>query len=525
MNKEIERAFERRPPQDRVAALIHDHVNGMLNEVTALELESLLERFPELTDDCCDQHMIEGLIRAKACAYQDCIPCPSFAFDEPVSPGNALTIRSPEVCLATASSATGIPSLSRYLITVILILAFSSIGGGFLFFHFLPRGSNTQAPPLIAARPDPVEKTETYDAQIVRTNSVFWEKTEDYFFEWESVKVGRTLKFLQGSIEIVFPKGVHVILEGPAELTVVEPQMVEVKQGRIMARVGKDGAGFTVDTPTGRIVDRGTEFGVDIRPEKGIDVVVYRGKVDVFPENSSSIEKLSVFQGEGIVIDAAGTISPVKMVEAGYFLSSAQPRSVRHKIIASVNDNVRESMALKFYEIVYGGFHEDAVAYLDRCHEWNGIDENGLPVELLGGDYIRSFNDDKFNPDYRLTVELAVPATLYIFLDQRSEIPKWLEDDFIKTDLVVGLDEGWKPQSPEQLQEVFGFFNIKTPKYQKKFLESSNFYCAIGPGQSVDSQFHVWKKVIPEPGTITLGSVVNIGMHNQYGIVAVALTP
>lgn len=40
-----------------------------------------------------------------------------------------------------------------------------------------------------------------------------------------------------------------------------------------------------------------------------------------------------------------------------------------------------------FYRIVHAGFGEEQLAYVDRVHQWNGVDEQGLPSELLGGEY------------------------------------------------------------------------------------------------------------------------------------------
>ena len=89
-------------------------------------------------------------------------------------------------------------------------------------------------------------------------------------------------------------------------------------------------------------------------------------------------------------------------------------------------------------------FDEDVLAYTDRTHQWNGITANGLPGELVGGDYIMTANDARDNVPYELDVELKAEATLYILWDNRNAIPNWMTNsvglDFVNTGLLVGND-------------------------------------------------------------------------------------
>lgn len=398
--------------------------------------------------------------------------------------------------------------------------------------------SEIAAIPTIEVPPDPtIDQSEKQTipppinpmtAQIVRTSGIIWETPSERFYEWEQVSVGRTLRFLKGSIEVVFSQGVHVILEGPAEMTIDGPLSVNVKQGRVMARVGKEGLGFTVNTPTGRIVDQGTEFGVDINPEKGVKVVVFDGKVDVFPDPNKTSVMVRIQQGEALSIKKTGDIAPAKMVEAGHFLPAAQPRFQNYsqgstRAILSVTDNIRDSGASKFYEIVHGGFREDVLAYVDRLHEWNGIDGNGLPNILLGGDYIRTFNNDRLLEDYQMTVEVGVPARFYVLLDRRSNIPDWLQNDFVKTTMLVGLDEVWSRYTDSHIEHLKRSTGARTDEeLDALFNNSPSVQRGSGPGVSIDNRFNVWVKELPQPGKVTLGAL-NSGArgNNHYGIVVV----
>ena len=134
--------------------------------------------------------------------------------------------------------------------------------------------------------------------------------------------------------------------------------------------------------------------------------------------------------------------------------SASRPsRTARPASSTAVSDNVRSPEATYYYEIVPGGLDEDVPAYVDRKHEWNGVDGAGIPACLLGADYVRTFNDDRYLRDYEMEVRLARTADLYVFLDPRMQIPAWLSSQFVDTGLKIGIDEvQW--QHPEDGRPV-----------------------------------------------------------------------
>ena len=156
------------------------------------------------------------------------------------------------------------------------------------------------------------------------------------------------------------------------------------------------------------------------------------------------------------------------------------PPQVRHDqrptpVIASVSDNIRLHDTAKYNRVIPAGFEEDCRAYVDREHEWNGLDKHGLPSFLVGGDYVMTFNEDKTATELALTVQLAQPANLYVLIDNRVPPPEWLTRDFVDTNVDVGLDE------------VHSHVNIET---------------ATGAGKSLDQFYSVWKREVHEPTSI-----------------------
>jgi hypothetical protein len=150
------------------------------------------------------------------------------------------------------------------------------------------------------------------------------------------------------------------------------------------------------------------------------------------------------------------------------------------RIVATVSDNVRSLQTAKYYRVIPHGFREDCRAYVDRMHQWNGVDARGLPPFLLGGDYVMTFNDDKIANEIEIAVGVSQPANLYVLIDDRVTPPEWLKRDFVDTNWDVGSDEGWE----DRVIDV-----------------------ATGPGQSVEHVFSVWRRVVGEPTTVILGAL------------------
>jgi hypothetical protein len=181
-------------------------------------------------------------------------------------------------------------------------------------------------------------------------------------------------------------------------------------------------------------------------------------------------------------------------------------------LIAAVRDNLSTDSRPKFYAIVPQGFREDAKVYVDRRYEWNGLDGRGLAPELIGGDYIRTFNDDKAQEDLELVVTLADAADLYVLIDERYPVPAWLAADFAPTELRVGIDLGTKTGAGDEPAPPLGV------TVERRL--------GIGPGRSVDVPVVVWKREVRGAGEVRLGPLPSetlpTGRGSMYGVVAVA---
>lgn len=344
-------------------------------------------------------------------------------------------------------------------------------------------------------------------ARVIALSTMQWSPDSKVFNEWTFVSPGDVVKFDKGQLSLFLSTGAEVLIEGPADVTFASMEKLIARQGKIAARVGPDAVGFSIETPHLNVIDRGTAFGLSVDANSRSAVVVYDGIVDLDILGGEDRARRRLEKGEGLSVDQKGGLNRITSVESAEFLepphanrSAAGPGLV----IESVNDNIRSLETAKYFRIVPRGFREDCIAYVDRDHEWNGLDSAGLPPFLLGGDYVMTFNDDKIVTDFEMAVTLNQPANLYVLLDDRVPAPEWLKRDFVDTHWDVGSDEG----------------------FADRIIDRS-----VGAGQSIDHVCSVWRRTIAEPGCVTLGALTQeksstpalVVERSMYGVVATPL--
>ncbi len=92
------------------------------------------------------------------------------------------------------------------------------------------------------------------------------------------------LEFSRGFVKLGFPSGASVVLEGPCRFRLDEKEALSVLHGRASIHTPQGAQGFRIDTPGGRFVDLGTEFGLAVGSDGAAPVVlteVFKGEVEV----------------------------------------------------------------------------------------------------------------------------------------------------------------------------------------------------------------------------------------------------
>ncbi len=354
---------------------------------------------------------------------------------------------------------------------------------------------------------DAVREPNGRSARVVNISNVEWSSGAKQYDEWSFVEPGDTLRIERGLVNLFFDNGAELLIEGPADVDFVSLKKIFARKGKLAARVSPSAIGFSIETPHANVIDRGTAFGLSVDENNRTDVVVYEGMVDLDVLGNNAPARRRLERGEALSVSRLGELSRITTVESTKFLEPPQVRAAGGRaepVITSVSDNVRSLETTKYYRVIPGGFREDCRAYVDRFHEWNGVDQRGLPPFLVGGDYVMTYNDDKIVTEFEIAVGLSHPASLYVLFDDRVPPPAWLKRDFVDTHWDVGSDEG----------------------YDDRIIATG-----IGPGESIDHTCSVWRRDVTEPTTVVLGALGNEKFalpavdveRSMYGVVAVPL--
>ena len=416
-------------------------------------------------------------------------------------------------CIPARTSATA--SLVWGLAAAVCLIA------GTLFSAWTWQRADTRLAP-VAARPPAMEKQNQVAPVLGRLMPVAaetrWSLGRPGAREQgtETVHFGDTIWLSEGAAELRLLSDTAVQLEAPLVVQAVSLDRFRVLSGRIKVDVPKGSEGFTVETASAEIVDLGTVFSVEVT-SCNTDLVVFQGQVDLKAvgrdSNGQAVAGATrrFYTGEAVRVSRDGTLSRIVNVYQAT-RPSAGGGVASDPIITSVKDNISRGDVWKYYEIVAGGMTEDARAFVDRRHEWNGATADGMPPYLVAGDYVKTFNDDKVTDDLKIDVTLNHPATLYVLLDERVTPPSWLVERFVNTGDEIGVDEAW--------HDPLNF----TPGLED--------FAQKGPGQSIERTHSIWRLDVPDGGVVTLGANGRLpgdkwrGTRagvNMYGIVAVPL--
>lgn len=124
---------------------------------------------------------------------------------------------------------------------------------------------------------------------------------------------------LAGGIAVIqFDNGSRVVLEGPADFTLLTDDQIHLQAGRLFASVPRTAVGFTVSTPFSKIIDLGTEFGVKTDSE-GMEVHVMAGKTMMIsgPAKESK-NQFEIKEGFAKAVNAAGAVLDIALKKEAF---------------------------------------------------------------------------------------------------------------------------------------------------------------------------------------------------------------
>ncbi len=172
---------------------------------------------------------------------------------------------------------------------------------------------------------------------------------------------GQKLHLTAGLAELTFASGAQVILHAPANFTVTDPLGGELQLGKLVAKAphdanGRGASGFTIATPAGKVVDLGTEFGVNVADDRTMHVIVYVGQVKVESESGTAANPgaaqapVTVKAGEAIVI---GPGRPAQRVapQDERFVRDLEPLAIKGETEATYVEFMKKLKPVVWYRM------------------------------------------------------------------------------------------------------------------------------------------------------------------------------
>jgi hypothetical protein len=141
--------------------------------------------------------------------------------------------------------------------------------------------------------------------------------------EWDEVgqppRIGSPLlpgwlRLKSGFAHVEFYNGATVILQGPAELQLISRSEAYCARGKLRATVPPQAQGFRINTPKLDLVDRGTEFGLQVDAADKTEIHVFQGKVELYDaaSNRQPPAPKELTTGQGVRLDGPDGLRPIK---------------------------------------------------------------------------------------------------------------------------------------------------------------------------------------------------------------------
>jgi hypothetical protein len=131
-----------------------------------------------------------------------------------------------------------------------------------------------------------------------------------------------------GLAQIEFFSGAQMLFEGPGTIEIISPWEAVCHDGKARVRVPPPAQGFRLLTPGMKLVDLGTEFGVQVNGAAGTgEVHVFEGEVEAHPSHGKMV---SLKEGMGLKREGE-TFSPLATTRPDDFASLDRLRDLAHR--------------------------------------------------------------------------------------------------------------------------------------------------------------------------------------------------
>ena len=203
---------------------------------------------------------------------------------------------------------------------------------------------------------DKVITTDDTVAVLTKSVGVQWSKQTGFRPELGSTLEPSRLQIQKGLVQIEFLQGSTVILEGPVDFKILNSNEGVLSEGKLRATVPQVARGFTVNLPKGRLIDLGTEFGLNVHPGGSTEIFVYKGNV-LYRGQTDSEEEVTreISGGEALFVDPFGFANWVEMPSEAFLgtadlaFRSKEESQLRHAAWVELSKELSQGAGTTLY--------------------------------------------------------------------------------------------------------------------------------------------------------------------------------
>ncbi|MDO5552818.1 MAG: hypothetical protein Q4G68_03575 [Planctomycetia bacterium] len=181
-------------------------------------------------------------------------------------------------------------------------------------------------------------------AQITEMIAPVWSSDSPTYQRGETLDSG-AINLDSGLVKLEFASGAKIILEGPVRFTVNKDLDTFCDQGKLSATVPASASGFSVMTPLGTVVDRGTEFFLKVE-NNSLDVETEKGLVELSGEDGmvTALHKGTAARLEREKKPSVFRVSSSQFFSSENFHKELESFVTRQKKIKAKQDRVLNSL-------------------------------------------------------------------------------------------------------------------------------------------------------------------------------------
>ena len=207
-------------------------------------------------------------------------------------------------------------------------------------------------------------------ATMKKTESARWESGPLPTAEGARLGAGE-LFLVRGLATLAFDSGAEVILEAPARLTLVDAMNCVLTSGTAVAEVDESAQGFTIRTPSARVIDHGTRFAVNVHPVSGAtQTQVFDGLVEV--ALNSGGESLELRSGERNLVEGTSLGSVSAAIEEATWAQPDEADDTKEKNTVTLSTTAPDAADAYILSRDSNGHDSETLLLLK-----NSLDEKG----------------------------------------------------------------------------------------------------------------------------------------------------